>query len=493
MSLHANIPRRLVSEDAPQPAAWLGSVFAGIWNPINGFLEWFGELGIFVWQVMRATVRRPFEGRELIRQLDEIGSKSLPMVALAGAAIGAVLALESRYSLIRFGAKSMLPAAIVFSIIHETGPVVTGLVVSGRVGAGIGAELGSMKVTEQIDAIEASGVNPYKLLAFTRILACILMLPLLTLAADFAALLTGWIADTLAEPISFHKFIHAGFGGRELQRFSGADFPDGGVRLDHRGDRVLSGNAQPGRHRRRGAFGDEFGGLVFAFRDAGRRDSDEIDPGVLPMTHMDQTATLPAASNGERRRAKLASRIAPSPAMVLQGLQKSFGAQKVLNGIDLTVGEWQNSGGAGAQRNRQERAAEADHWAAEAGRRIDSASTGRRLPAAIWKQMNEIRKKMGFLFQHAALYDSLTVAENVAFPLRRHTKMTAFGTSGPCQGIAGQRGHGSGSEERCPAIFRAGCRSGSDWRARWLWNLRFCCSMNPRRGSIRLRPARSMS
>jgi phospholipid/cholesterol/gamma-HCH transport system permease protein len=112
----------------------------------------------------------------------------------------------------------------VFAIIHETGPVVTGLVVSGRVGAGIGAELGSMKVTEQIDAIEASGVNPYKLLAFTRIAACVLMLPLLTLAADFAGVMTGWIATTLAEPISFQKFLHAGFAGASFSDFLAPTF-----------------------------------------------------------------------------------------------------------------------------------------------------------------------------------------------------------------------------------------------------------------------------
>src|ERR1700730_11860953 len=127
---------------------------------INRSLEWFGDLGSFSWKVICAAVTRPFELREIIRQFDEIGSKSLPLVALAGAAVGAVLAFESRSSLVRFGAQSMLPAALVYSIIHETGPVVTGLVVCGRVGAGIGAELGSMKVTEQIDAIEASGVNP---------------------------------------------------------------------------------------------------------------------------------------------------------------------------------------------------------------------------------------------------------------------------------------------------------------------------------------------
>jgi phospholipid/cholesterol/gamma-HCH transport system permease protein len=224
MSHNAAIPRPLISPEVPQETSLAPSTLTSLWSPINGFFEWFGELGIFVWQVMRASVRRPFEGRELIRQLDEIGSKSLPLVALAGAAIGAVLALESRYSLVRFGAKSMLPAAIVFSIVHETGPVVTGLVVSGRVGAGIGAELGSMKVTEQIDAIEASGVNPYKLLAFTRILACILMLPLLTLAADFSGVVVGWIADTLVEPISFHKFLHSGLHGTSFSDFLAPTF-----------------------------------------------------------------------------------------------------------------------------------------------------------------------------------------------------------------------------------------------------------------------------
>jgi phospholipid/cholesterol/gamma-HCH transport system permease protein len=182
-------------------------------NLVTEFLEWFGDLGVFLWRVSRAAVTPPFEFRELFRQLDEVGSKSLPLVALAGGAIGVVLSLETRYSLTRFGAKSLLPAAVVFSVIHEIGPIITGLVVSGRVGAGIGAELASMKVTEQIDAVEASAVNPYKLLAATRILACILMLPFLTLAADFCGLVFGWVALTLVEPISLHQFINNGFSG----------------------------------------------------------------------------------------------------------------------------------------------------------------------------------------------------------------------------------------------------------------------------------------
>ncbi len=203
----------------PRPSTQPVSAIVPTNGLINQFLEWFGDLGIFFWQVLRAAVTPPFEFRELFRQLDEIGSKSLPLVALAGAATGIVLSMEARFSLTRFGAKSLLPAAIVFSIIHETGPIITGLVVSGRVGAGIGAELASMKVTEQIDAIEASAVNPYRLLAATRILACILMLPLLTLAADFSGLIMGWVAQALVEPVSLHQFINSGFKGAGFNDF----------------------------------------------------------------------------------------------------------------------------------------------------------------------------------------------------------------------------------------------------------------------------------
>jgi len=218
------ISRRWISPDDNHAPSLVRSTANSFWNLINLFLEWFGDLGLFAWQVMRAAVGRPFEGRELLRQLDEIGSKSLPIAALAGAAIGFVLSLESRSSLVRFGAKSMLPAALVYSIIHETGPVVTGLVICGRVGAGIGAELGSMKVTEQIDAMEASGVNPYKFLAFTRIVACILVLPLLTLAADFCGVLFGWVAETLVEPVSWHRFVDQGFIGATFSDFLAPTF-----------------------------------------------------------------------------------------------------------------------------------------------------------------------------------------------------------------------------------------------------------------------------
>jgi phospholipid/cholesterol/gamma-HCH transport system permease protein len=175
------------------------------------FIEWIGDLGIFCVRLARVAFVSPHEGRELLRQLEAVGPKSFMLVALAGAATGAVLSLQTRDSLTRLGAGSLLPSVIVFSLIKETGPIITGLIVSGRVGAGIGAEIGSMKVTEQIDAMEASAVNPYKFLVWTRVLACVLMLPLLTLAADLFGILGGWATNTLMEPISLRLFIENGF------------------------------------------------------------------------------------------------------------------------------------------------------------------------------------------------------------------------------------------------------------------------------------------
>ncbi len=188
-------------------------------RPITDMLAWFGELGFFIVRVVRAAFTPPFQFSEFIRQLDEVGAKSLPLVALAGSAIGVVLALEARYSLVRFGAKALLPSAIVFAVVTEMSPIITGLVVSGRVGAGIGAELAAMKVTEQIDAIEASAVDPYKLLAVTRIAACMVALPLLTLAGSFCGVLMGWVSATLVEPISLARFLNAGFAGAGFKDF----------------------------------------------------------------------------------------------------------------------------------------------------------------------------------------------------------------------------------------------------------------------------------
>ena len=196
-----------------------GRVRDGIRKFVVGALEWFGGIGEFCVRLAKAVVTPPYEWRELLRQMDEIGAKSLPLIILAGAAIGVISSLRTRGGLERFGAKSMLPALIILSIINETGPIISALIASGRIGAGIGAELGSMRVTEQIDAIEASAVNPYKFLAATRVIACMLMLPLLTIVSDFCGIMTGWLTTALAEPMTLRLFLNYGFEQTTFQDF----------------------------------------------------------------------------------------------------------------------------------------------------------------------------------------------------------------------------------------------------------------------------------
>ena len=207
------------SSQADSAEANLLSAFSIAANSIIGFFEWFGEFAIFCSRLLRSAWTPRYEVREFFRQFDELGSKSIPLVILSGAATGVVLTLSTRDSLVRFGAKAFLPAVVVFSIIKESGPIITGLVVSGRAAAGIGAELAAMKVTEQVDAMEASAVNPFKYLVATRVLACVLMLPLLTLVADFFGVLMGWIANTLAQPISLRLFLHDGFKSATFSDF----------------------------------------------------------------------------------------------------------------------------------------------------------------------------------------------------------------------------------------------------------------------------------
>jgi len=178
---------------------------------LRSFLEWMGELGGFTVRLVRATFSPPHHLRELLEQMHEVGTRSLPLVVLASAATGVVLSLQMRDSLLRFGAKSLLPVVIVMTIIKESGPIITALVVCGRVGAGIGAQLGSMKVTEQIDAIEASAVDSFKLLVVTRVAACVLMLPLLTIVADFSGIMVGWLANNLIENVALIPFLTDGF------------------------------------------------------------------------------------------------------------------------------------------------------------------------------------------------------------------------------------------------------------------------------------------
>ena len=182
-------------------------------------LALIGEIFIFGVRALRDAFLPPYEPAEVIRHIYDIGWRSLPLIALAGVAIGVVLSMHTRASLERFGAEAMIPAGLAIALIRETGPLVTGLLVSGRVGAGIGAELGAMKVTEQIDALEAVAVDSFKFLAVTRILACIIAMPLLTLVMDFCGIAGGFLAETLISGMSWELYFQRAFSLIEFNDF----------------------------------------------------------------------------------------------------------------------------------------------------------------------------------------------------------------------------------------------------------------------------------
>jgi len=151
----------------------------------------------------------PYEFSEIKKHMDELGVKTLPIISVTGFIIGLVLAMQSEPVMIRFGAGSYLPGMVALSVVRELGPVITALIFAGRVSSGIGAELGSMRVTEQIDAMEVSAIHPFKFLVVTRVLACTLILPMLTVYAIFLGLFGGFLAIYLSQNISLQLYINA--------------------------------------------------------------------------------------------------------------------------------------------------------------------------------------------------------------------------------------------------------------------------------------------
>src|SRR5262245_44885643 len=148
-------------------------------------LEIAGDWGVFAGRAIMEAFRPPFEVRETLRQLFELGCRSTPLIAAAGFAVGVVLSMHTRASLARFGAEALIPAGLAIALVRETGPLTAALLLSGRIGAGIGAELGAMRVTEQIDALEATAVDSFKYLVVTRVIACVIALPILTTLMNF--------------------------------------------------------------------------------------------------------------------------------------------------------------------------------------------------------------------------------------------------------------------------------------------------------------------
>ncbi len=185
---------------------------------VNRFFLEIGEFNLFLWLTIRASFSRHFEFKEFLKQCFQVGNKTLPLITLTGLVIGLVLTIQSRPILMDFGAVSKLPAMVALSIVREMGPVVTALICCGKIGSGMGAELGSMKVTEQIDAMEVSSTNPIRFLVVPRVLAATLMIPILVLYADALGILGSWAGSNIKGDVTFVLFM--------TQAFSAIGFSD---------------------------------------------------------------------------------------------------------------------------------------------------------------------------------------------------------------------------------------------------------------------------
>jgi phospholipid/cholesterol/gamma-HCH transport system permease protein len=175
------------------------------------YLDFIGNIGLFALRAARRALVPPLEFRMILQQIEVTGWESLPLVLSSGFALGFILALHTRSTLIQFGAEGRLPTVESLAFFNEIGPLVAGLLVAGRVGARIGAELADMRATEQIDAIEVLSVDSFKLLVIPRVIACAVSLPLLTVFMDVAGLAGGYLAARTSSHLSFQLYLSRAF------------------------------------------------------------------------------------------------------------------------------------------------------------------------------------------------------------------------------------------------------------------------------------------
>jgi phospholipid/cholesterol/gamma-HCH transport system permease protein len=186
-------------------------IFEGTGNTVISFIHYMGDLTLFTFSAFRQVFKRPLFFPLIVRQIMEIGIRSFPLIAISSFAIGIVMSMHSIRLLKQFGAVHYVAAAVGLSIVKELGPVLTALMVSGRSGSGISAEIGSMRVTRQIDALQVLAVNPMKYLVVTRILACMISVPLLTAFADVIGIGGGLLMGVTAGGISPNLYLDITF------------------------------------------------------------------------------------------------------------------------------------------------------------------------------------------------------------------------------------------------------------------------------------------
>jgi phospholipid/cholesterol/gamma-HCH transport system permease protein len=208
------------------------------------YLDFIGNIGLFGLRAALRVLVPPFEFQMILRQIEAAGWRSLPLVLSSAFALGLVLALHTRTTLVQFGAEAKMAEVQSLAFFNEIGPLLAGLLMAGRVGAGIGAELANMRATEQIDAIEVLSIDSFKMLVIPRIIACAIALPILTVFMDVMGLAGGGTRDlrSIRPTLSVACFPRC-----ELGRLRSPYPQDGHFRRCHRSDLLL-----PGLHHRRG-------------------------------------------------------------------------------------------------------------------------------------------------------------------------------------------------------------------------------------------------
>jgi phospholipid/cholesterol/gamma-HCH transport system permease protein len=203
----------------------MGSIEKLLFNlgaSVEGTVEGLGKFTIQIGQTVRQTFTRGFEWKETFKQIEYLGVRSLSISLMTLFSTGMVMALQFAVGLERFGGKEYVSIVVALAILRELGPVLTSVVVGGRVGSGITAELGSMAVTEQIDAIRALGANPIKKLVVPRTVAMLIVLPLLTIMADLVGILGGLFISVLELGLSANSYISDTINGiRLIDLFAG--------------------------------------------------------------------------------------------------------------------------------------------------------------------------------------------------------------------------------------------------------------------------------
>ena len=181
------------------------------WEKTESFFVETGNVMMFTANIFTQFFRKPFEHGEFVRQAYRLGNKSVALIAITGFILGLVMTLQTQPVLVMFGAQALLPGMVAVSIIREIGPMVTALLCAGKMSSSIGAELGSMRVTEQLDAMEVSGTNPMKYVVTSRVIATTLMVPILTIVADTVALYGSYVAINIKNNVTLGYFLSNAF------------------------------------------------------------------------------------------------------------------------------------------------------------------------------------------------------------------------------------------------------------------------------------------